>query len=86
MTRRLCLITGASSGIGSAFAKVYARQGYDLALTARRADRLETLAETLRLRYGVEILTVPADLADPSTPTPAAPPSSTRPQASNRPR
>jgi short-subunit dehydrogenase len=68
MTRRLCLITGASSGIGSAFAKVYARQGYDVALTARRADRLEALADTLRLRYAVETLVLPGDLADPATP------------------
>lgn len=68
MTRRLCLITGASSGIGAAFAKVYARQGCDVALTARRADRLEALSETLRLRYGVETLVLPADLSDPSAP------------------
>ena len=65
MTRRLCLITGASSGIGAAFARIYASHGYDVALTARRADRLETLAADIRARTGVETLTIAADLAEP---------------------
>jgi len=64
-TRRLCLVTGASAGIGSAFARTYARNGYDVALTARRTDRLETLADEIRLRFGVEALTIAADLAEP---------------------
>jgi len=64
MTRRLCLVTGASAGIGQAFARIFASHGYDVALTARRADRLEQLAEDIRLRYGVETLAIPADLAD----------------------
>jgi uncharacterized protein len=65
MDRRLALITGASAGIGQAFAKIYASHGYDVALTARRADRLEVVAEEIRLRYGVETLTIAADLAQP---------------------
>jgi hypothetical protein len=68
LTRRLCLITGASAGIGAAFARVYAAHGWDVALTARRADRLAALADEIRLRYGVETLTIPADLADPAAP------------------
>jgi uncharacterized protein len=66
MTRRLCLVTGASAGIGQAFARIFASHGYDVALTARRGERLEQLAEEIRLRYGVETLAVPADLADPA--------------------
>ena len=68
MDRRLALITGASAGIGQAFAKIFASHGYDLALTARRGPRLEALAEDVRLRYGGETLVIPADLADPQAP------------------
>lgn len=68
MARRLALVTGASAGIGAAFARIYASHGYDVALTARRADRLETLAGEIRLRFGVEALTVSADLAEPGAP------------------
>ena len=68
MNRRLALVTGASAGIGAAFARIYASHGYDVALTARRAEHLGRLAEEIRLRFGVETLTVPADLAEPSAP------------------
>jgi len=44
------LITGASSGFGAEFARQYAAQGHPLVLVARRLDRLQTLAETLRQR------------------------------------
>jgi short-subunit dehydrogenase len=65
MTRRLCLITGASAGIGAAFARVYARAGYDVALTARRGDRLEVLAAEIRASFHVDALVFPADLSVP---------------------
>ena len=68
MVGRLALVTGASSGIGASFARLYAAHGYDVAITARRADRLTALAGELRARQGVEILTVVADLADPAAP------------------
>lgn len=65
MARRLALITGASAGIGAAFARIYASHGYDVALTARRLDRLESLAAEIRMRFGVEAYAISADLADP---------------------
>ncbi len=68
MDRKLALVTGASAGIGAAFARIFASHGYDLALTARRGDRLEALAAEIRHRYGVETLTVTADLAEPEAP------------------
>jgi short-subunit dehydrogenase len=65
VNRRLALVTGASSGIGAAIARVYAGHGYDLALTARRGDRLHRLADDVRLRHGAESLVIAADLARP---------------------
>jgi len=68
MDRRLALVTGASAGIGAAFARILASHGYDVALTARRAERLEKLAEEISLRYGVEAIVVAADLKEPEAP------------------
>ncbi|MEH6664800.1 MAG: SDR family oxidoreductase [Brevundimonas sp.] len=58
------LITGASAGLGEGFARLYAAHGWDLALTARRGDRLETLAGELRARHGCQVITVALDLAE----------------------
>ncbi len=57
------LVTGASSGIGEAYCRALAREGYDLILVARRRELLEALAEELKSSYEVSAQVLPADLA-----------------------
>ena len=68
--RRLALITGASAGIGVAFAKAYAARGFDLALVARRKERLQELADQLASDHGVQALAIAADLSAPASQLP----------------
>ncbi|WP_217915270.1 SDR family NAD(P)-dependent oxidoreductase [Miltoncostaea marina] len=61
--RGLAVVTGASSGIGLAFAEDLARRGHPLLVVARRGDRLRALAERASARHGVEVTPLVADLA-----------------------
>ena len=61
--RGVAVVTGASSGIGRAFAEHYAREGHPLLLVARREDRLRVLAVRLSGEHGVEVGYTVADLA-----------------------
>ena len=63
--RLTVLITGASSGIGEALARCFARDGHRLLLVARRAGHLQALADALRRDHGVVAEAWPADLARP---------------------
>lgn len=59
------LITGASTGIGAAYAERFATRGHDLVLVARNAEKLEANAARLRAETGVKVDVLPADLTQP---------------------
>ncbi|OCK57566.1 SDR family oxidoreductase [Bradyrhizobium sp. LMTR 3] len=65
MTERVTLITGASAGIGTELARVFASKGHRVALVARRADRLEALAMEIKAAGGAAPIVIPCDLAQP---------------------
>lgn len=60
------LVTGASSGIGQAYAQLLAQRGHHLVLVARRGERLKQLADRLNTDFGADVQTIIADLVDPS--------------------
>ncbi|MDX0312565.1 SDR family NAD(P)-dependent oxidoreductase [Sinorhizobium meliloti] len=60
------LITGASTGIGAAYAERFAARGHDLVLVARNTARMETLADRLHQETGVAIDIIKADLTQPA--------------------
>ena len=62
MTECVTLITGASAGIGAELARVFAANGHRLALTARRADRLEALANEIAAKGGKKPIVIACDL------------------------
>jgi len=60
----VALVTGASAGIGEATAHALAREGADVALAARREDRLEAIAGEIESEFDVGTLVVPTDVRD----------------------
>ncbi len=63
-TWHCALITGASSGIGEGFARKLAERGTNLVIVARRTERLEALAHSLRSSKGIDVEVLTADLTD----------------------
>src|SRR5580698_2389839 len=63
--RKTALITGASFGIGLELARIFAREGHNLVLVARSADKLRQLASELEKAHGTRSLILAADLSDP---------------------
>lgn len=61
--KKTALITGASAGFGAEFAKIFAKNGHNLVLAARRLERMNVLAEELREKYKVEIRVLGKDLS-----------------------
>lgn len=68
MAKETVLITGASSGIGWELAELFAADGSDLVLVARRKDRLKKLADKLTSEHGVNVHILPKDLSKPKAP------------------
>ncbi len=58
------LITGTSSGIGAGMAREFAQMGYNLAICARRLERLETLKQELEQQYGIRVIAKSLDVTN----------------------
>jgi short-subunit dehydrogenase len=61
--KKWALITGATVGIGESFSRLLAAEGYNLVINARSLDKLEERAESLRSKFGVEVVILQADIA-----------------------
>lgn len=68
MSKTCALITGASAGFGTEFARQLAADGKNLVLVARRVAPMEELAGALREKHGVDVDIIQADLSDPAAP------------------
>lgn len=66
MSTKWTMITGASEGLGVEFARLAAAEGRDLILVARRAGKMERLADELRAHHKIAVEVLPTDLSDPA--------------------
>lgn len=67
-TKKVALITGASTGIGKEFANIHTEKGGDLIIVARSKDKLEALKSELEKKHGVKIMVIAKDLGAPEAP------------------
>jgi len=65
---KYALVTGASSGIGYEFAKLFAKDGKNLVVVARSQDKLEALKTEIENKWGTSVVVLPRDLSDPNAP------------------
>ncbi len=61
---KIALITGATAGIGEACANIYAKNGFNLIITGRRADRLKNIKDQLESEFNVKVITLNFDVSD----------------------
>jgi len=66
--KKVALITGASSGIGTELARVHAEKGGDLIIVARREDKLDQLKGELEGKHSVKVMVIAKDLSCPDAP------------------
>ena len=64
LSGQVALVTGTTSGLGNRFARVLAAAGADVAVCARRKDRLDALAEELSSAHGVKVAPIELDVTD----------------------
>lgn len=67
-TKKLALITGASTGIGKELSRIHAEKGGDLIIVARRKDKLIELKSELESKYAVNVMIITKDLSEPNAP------------------
>lgn len=67
-TNKTALVTGASAGLGAELARLFAADGHDVVLVARRRDKLEALGAELEANHGVRTVALPDDLGDREAP------------------
>ncbi|WP_207496673.1 SDR family NAD(P)-dependent oxidoreductase [Aridibaculum aurantiacum] len=63
--KQTALITGASSGFGYEFAKLFAKDGYDVILVSRNGEKLQDVAQEIKMQYNVRAIVIEKDLAEP---------------------
>ena len=66
LSNRVAVVSGASSGLGQQMARAFARQGANLAILARRIERLESFKSELEKAYGVKVIAIKCDVTETS--------------------